>query len=48
MGPFGCVVEEDEEVKYEGWFWEGPFKDGDESGASIVMDSRVGIGEGTG
>jgi len=34
------VEEEAEGAKYEGCFWEGPFRDGDESGASIAAGSK--------
>lgn len=35
VGPLDCAEEEFECAKYEAWVWEGPFRDGDDSGASI-------------
>lgn len=38
VGALDCE-DEDCELKYVCWVCEGPFKDGDESGASILTDS---------
>lgn len=40
VGPLDCADDDVEGAKYEGWLWEGPFRDGDDSGASISAGSK--------
>ena len=40
VGALPCADDEFEAEKYEGWFFEGPFNDGDDNGASICACSK--------
>jgi hypothetical protein len=40
VGPLDCADEEVETAKCECWFFEGPFRDGDDNGASIAAGSK--------